>query len=148
MKKTTWIILAAVLGVCLFAGVKGYRYWYDHKVPNFEGSIDVYVYPWMEPETVRDSILASGKVRKAASLKRVFKDEAILFFLLPPDTEELGKRLMGRGSETEESFARRFSAAQSEIEQYKDMYDYVVVNHDVADTARQINQIVQNAHKA
>ena len=74
MKKTTWIILAAVLGVCLFAGVKGYRYWYDHKVPNFEGAIDVYVYPWMEPETVRDSILASGKVRKAASLKRVFKD--------------------------------------------------------------------------
>ena len=74
MKKWIWICVAAVLAIGLFAGVKAYRYWYDHKSPNFEGALDVYVYPWMEPETVCDSILASGKVRKPASLRRVFKD--------------------------------------------------------------------------
>ena len=74
MKKWIWICVAAVLAIGLFAGVKAYQYWYDHKSPNFEGALDVYVYPWMEPETVCDSILASGKVRKPASLRRVFKD--------------------------------------------------------------------------
>ncbi len=74
MKKWIWICIAAALVIGLFAGVKAYQYWYDHKSPNFEGALDVYVYPWMEPETVCDSILASGKVRKPASLRRVFKD--------------------------------------------------------------------------
>ena len=74
MKKWIWICIAAALVIGLFACVKAYQYWYDHKSPNFEGALDVYVYPWMEPETVCDSILASGKVRKPASLRRVFKD--------------------------------------------------------------------------
>lgn len=74
MKKWIWICIAAALVIGLFAGVKAYRYWYDHKSPNFEGVVEVYVYPWMEPETVCDSIIASGKVRKPASLRRVFKD--------------------------------------------------------------------------
>ena len=74
MKKWIWICIAAALVIGLFAGVKAYRYWYDHKSPNFEGTLDVYVYPWMEPETVCDSIIASGQVRKPASLRRVFKD--------------------------------------------------------------------------
>ena len=74
MKKWIWICIAAALVIGLFAGVKAYRYWYDHKLPNFEGTLDVYVYPWMEPETVCDSIIASGQVRKPASLRRVFKD--------------------------------------------------------------------------
>ena len=52
MKKWIWICIAAALVIGLFAGVKAYRYWYDHKSPNFEGTLDVYVYPWMEPETV------------------------------------------------------------------------------------------------
>ena len=74
MKKWIWICIAAALVIGLFAGVKAYQYWYDHKSPNFEGTLDVYVYPWMEPETVCDSIIASGQVRKPASLRRVFKD--------------------------------------------------------------------------
>lgn len=75
MKKTVvGILLGVLLAIGIFAGVKAYRYWYDHKAPNFEGAIDVYVYPWMEPEAVRDSILSSGQVKKPASLKRVFKE--------------------------------------------------------------------------
>lgn len=51
-----------------------YRMWYDRKVPNFNARVDVYVYPWMDPESVRDSIIASSKVKKTASLERVFED--------------------------------------------------------------------------
>lgn len=74
MKKSVWIILALVLAACTVAGVLAYRMWYDRKTPNFRGTMDLYVYPWMDPEAVCDSLIASGQVRKPASLKRVFKD--------------------------------------------------------------------------
>ena len=75
MKKYLLIGLCAVAALLTLAGgVIGYRMWYDRKAPNFSGETDVYVYPWMEPEAVCDSILATGQVRKPASLKRVFKD--------------------------------------------------------------------------
>ena len=74
MKKTVWIILALVLIACSVAGVAGYRMWYDRKAPNFQGFTDLYIYPWMDPDTVCDTILAKAGVRSAASLKRVFKD--------------------------------------------------------------------------
>lgn len=75
MKKTVlWIILALTAVALGVGGWFAYCYWYDRKAPNFSGEMDVYVYPWMEPEAVCDSILASGQVRKPASLKRVFKE--------------------------------------------------------------------------
>ena len=75
MKKTfLWIVTGLAAVLLVIAGVCIYRLWYDRKAPNFKGVMDVYVYPWMEPEAVCDSILASGQVRKAASLKRVFRD--------------------------------------------------------------------------
>ena len=75
MKKTLlWILLALAVVAGIVAGIAAYRLWYDRKAPNFEGRMDLYVYPWMEPETVCDSILANGHVKKPASLRRVFRD--------------------------------------------------------------------------
>ena len=74
MKKSVWIVLALLLAACAVGGVLAYRMWYDRKAPNFRGQMDLYVYPWMDPESVCDSLVASGQVRKPASLKRVFKD--------------------------------------------------------------------------
>jgi UPF0755 protein len=74
MKKTTWIILVIGLILCAAGGTYAYRLWYDRKAPNFTGAFDVYVYPTMDLEAVRDSILASGHVRKPASLRRAFKE--------------------------------------------------------------------------
>ena len=72
------IIIRLLVGLCVAAavvgGVKAYRMYYDRKVPNFTGKTDLYVYPWMEPQAVCDSILATGQVKDAGSLRRVFGD--------------------------------------------------------------------------
>ena len=72
------IIIRLLVGLCVAAavvgGVKAYRMYYDRKVPNFTGKTDLYVYPWMEPQAVCDSILATGVVKEPASLRRVFGD--------------------------------------------------------------------------
>ena len=69
------ISVAAVLAVTLLTvvGIKAYHYWYDRKAPNFNGTTELYIYPWTDPEAVCDSIIASGNVRKPASVRRAFK---------------------------------------------------------------------------
>ena len=75
MKKTLlWILLVLVLAAGTVCGVVLYRMWYDRKVPNFRGKTELYVYPWMDPECVCDSLIAGGHVKKPASLRRVFRD--------------------------------------------------------------------------
>ena len=73
-KTVVWVLIAVALAVAFAGGIKLYHAWYDRKASNFTGAMDLYVYPWMDPETVKDSLLASGHVRKAGSLERVFKD--------------------------------------------------------------------------
>ena len=73
-KTVVWALIAVALAVAFAGGIKLYHAWYDRKASNFTGTMDLYVYPWMDPETVKDSLLASGHVRKAGSLERVFKD--------------------------------------------------------------------------
>ena len=70
------ILIRAAVGVavalCVAGGVKLYRMWYDRRAPNFKGQKELYVYPDMSVQEVRDSILAGGLVKKPASLERVF----------------------------------------------------------------------------
>ena len=42
--------------------------------------------------------------------------DGLFIFLLPPSLPELERRIRGRGSETEESLARRLGSAEKEIE--------------------------------
>ena len=75
MKKVQkWLLAGLALVVLILAGGALYQAWYDRKASNFKGNLELYVYPWMDAEQVQDSILASGIVRKPASLKRAMKD--------------------------------------------------------------------------
>lgn len=56
-------------------------------------------------------------------------------FIAPPSVEELKNRLVGRGTETEESIQKRLDAAINEIEYSKTgAHDKIIVNNDL-DTA-------------
>ncbi|MDZ7276819.1 guanylate kinase [Pantoea eucrina] len=50
-------------------------------------------------------------------------------FVLPPSTEELDRRLRGRGQDSEEIIARRMAQAVAEMSHYAE-YDYLIVNDD------------------
>ncbi|MBQ6912299.1 MAG: endolytic transglycosylase MltG [Bacteroidales bacterium] len=75
MKKSViGLFVALAVAALAVAGVMAWHAWFDRKVPNFTDEMDLYVYPWMDADQVRDSILASGIVRSEGSLRRVFKD--------------------------------------------------------------------------
>ena len=95
------------------------------------------------PRTYVEQQLAGGNdilleidVKGAMNVKRLCPD-AVLVFVAPPSMDTLKKRLVGRGTETEEAVERRTREAFAEMKLLPE-YDYAVVN-DVLETA--VNEV-------
>jgi guanylate kinase len=61
---------------------------------------------------------------------RASMPQALFVFLKPPSWEELVRRLVGRGTESEEERARRLDTAREELAA-EDEFDVTIVNHEV-----------------
>lgn len=87
-------------------------------------------------------ILLKIEVEGAGNVKKAIP-EALSIFIIPPSMEELERRLRGRGTETEETFQKRFETAKQELSRACE-YDYVVINDDVSLCAEQISRILES----
>jgi len=72
--------------------------------------------------------------------------EATAVFIAPPSLAELGHRLRGRGTESDEAIARRLSIAQTEVAA-ADEFDHVVVNDDAQRAAAEVAAIIEERRK-
>ena len=70
---------------------------------------------------------------QGASLVRRSRPDCLSIFILPPSLEELGRRLRGRSTDSEQVIRRRLEDAQADMSHW-DEFDYVVVNRNF-DTA-------------
>lgn len=78
----------------------------------------------------------------AQKVKQNYPD-AVMIFVLPPSMEELKSRLVGRGTETEESLTKRLETAKKEL-LLAPNYDYVIVNDIVEDASYKLNLIIKS----
>lgn len=101
---------------------------YDEHFGNYYGTPKTFVREQLQNKNVILEIDVVG----ALNAKKAFPD-SVLVMIAPPSLEELKRRLIGRGTETEEQIAGRLSRIEYELAQ-KDKYDYVIVN-DVLETA-------------
>lgn len=69
------------------------------------------------------------------------RPEAKLVFIIPPSFSDLELRLRSRGTETEETIAKRLEKAQEEY-QMADQYDYIVLNDKVEKAADELRAII------
>ena len=97
--------------------------------------------------------LAAGKdvileieIQGAVKIKEKFP-ESLLLFVTPPSAAELERRLVGRATESPEKIAKRLARATEESEGIE-AYDFIVVNDDLEECAKQLHTIVMNAHYA
>ena len=104
---------------------------------NYYGTPKKQVKEWLDQGT---SVILEIDVQGALQVKKNFP-EGILIFILPPSMEELRNRIIGRGSETEESMARRLGAALEEINNIG-QYDYRVVNDDLQEAVSQVQAVI------
>ncbi len=91
----------------------------------------------------RDALLEID-VQGARQVRREFP-QAILVFLVPPSREELERRLRARGTEDEETVARRLATADRELAE-AGWFDHVVVNDDVDRATGEVEAIIA-AHR-
>ena len=80
-------------------------------------------------------------VQGAAKVKDIFTD-AVTVFVIPPDKMELKKRLLGRGTEDENTINKRLKRACEEVELIP-KYDYVVINDSIDNAVKDIESIVK-----
>ncbi len=105
------------------------------------------VYPGIYYGTLKselERIWALGKnpvfdidVKGALNLNNIFQSESLTNFIQPPSLQILEQRLRNRGTETEESLARRLGKAAYELT-FATYFDAVIVND-------QLQQAIQEA---
>ena len=71
--------------------------------------------------------------------------EAVTVFIVPPSLEELRRRLEGRGTESAEVVEGRLARARQEYAE-ADIYDYLIVNDNAEQAARELSAILLAEH--
>ncbi|HOO96396.1 MAG TPA: guanylate kinase [Caldisericia bacterium] len=89
----------------------------------------------------KDSLLVID-IQGANQIRRIIPS-SILIFLLPPSIGELRKRLMGRNTDSIQTIDSRLEVAQEEIASSL-IYDYSVVNHNIAQATIDVACIIMN----
>lgn len=89
-------------------------------------------------------ILMELNVVGAANMKKIYPD-CVTIFVCPPSLEALKARLIGRGTESEESLARRLKEIETESRSIPD-YDYAVTNSVARACAEEIVGIIKSEH--
>ena len=110
---------------------------YAKFVDNYYGTPKKYVLQKLEEGK---NVLLEIEVQGALQVKKNYP-EATLIFLLPPSMDELESRLRGRATDSEETIVKRLARAKEEME-YKDKYDYQVVNLEVDQAVQEIEKII------
>lgn len=110
---------------------------------NYYGTPKAYVESQLEQG--KDVILEI-EIQGALKVKQRFP-QALLLFVTPPSAEELRRRLVGRGTETEEVIDARLSRAGEEAEDIEN-YDYLVINDDLDVCVKQMHGLIQGARNA
>ncbi|KGQ66380.1 guanylate kinase [Gallibacterium anatis] len=104
--------------------------YYGTSLPMIERSlkqgIDVFLdIDWQGAQQVRKKVPAAKSI-----------------FILPPSLQELERRLIGRGQDSNEVIAARMKKAISEISHY-DEYDYLIINDDFDQALSEIKVILK-----
>ena len=89
-------------------------------------------------------VILEIEVQGALKVKEM-APEALMIFVVPPSMQVLKERLVGRGTENQETIARRLRRAAEEIPFIK-QYEYVVINHAVETCADEIHAIIAASH--
>ena len=86
-------------------------------------------------------IIIEVDVNGAEQIRRKLP-EAVTVFIMPPSFEELKRRLVGRGTESEELIEKRLRSALDEIKRAEE-YDYIIVNDDAAAASQSLMSVIK-----
>lgn len=109
---------------------------------NYYGTPKAYVEEKLKAGT---DVILEIDIQGAMNVKKS-RPESTFIFILPPSMDVLRKRLIGRGTETEEAVELRLSKTKSEVSHIRD-YDYYVVNDDLDRAVAEAKAIFTAEHQ-
>lgn len=98
-----------------------------------------------EPERIWSKgqyVLFDVDVIGGLNIKKVFKDQALSIFIMPPSIGELKNRLERRGTDTSEVIEKRISKATREIGFSKE-FDQIVINDSLESAVRKTEELIK-----
>ena len=125
----------------------------EHRVAGgFLESADVYGHRYgtsraelLRAETEGVDLVLDVDVQGAQQVRKKLED-SVSVFILPPSSDELEKRLRGRGQDDPGAIARRLLAARDEIRLYY-TYDYLLVNDDLDGCIEDVKSVIRAARR-
>ena len=88
-------------------------------------------------------VLFDVDVQGGLKLKQFYGDKALAVFVKVPDEETLRQRLIGRGSETEESLSRRLFKVHFEMS-FQNRFDVILMNDDLETSLQKAQKLVDD----
>ena len=98
---------------------------------------------WSEGRTVIFDVDVVGGL----NIKKQYPKECLSIFIMPPSLEVLAERLIGRGSESDESLQKRLDKSEEEISQNQE-FDIVILNDDLSIACEETQQVITNFIKS
>ncbi|NOQ50217.1 MAG: guanylate kinase [Mycoplasmataceae bacterium] len=97
-------------------------------------------------EPIEKNLVAGKNIFLEIEIKGVLQvikkmPEAITIFLSPPSIDDLRERLYNRNTENNKLIEKRIKQANIEL-RHQNIFDYVVVNNDVEESAKKIREIL------
>ena len=77
------------------------------------------------------------------NIKKQYPKECLSIFIMPPSIEVLAERLIGRGSESDESVKKRLDKAEEETSK-SGQFDTIILNDDFKTACEQTKEIITN----
>ncbi len=90
-----------------------------------------------------NNIIFDVDVEGGINLKQKFGEKALSVFIQPPSVEELRRRLVNRGTDSDEEIEKRVQKATTEM-QRKGMFDCVVVNDELKKANDELTALVSD----
>lgn len=82
-------------------------------------------------------------VKGAIHVQQQYPDTSLSLFIEPPSIDELKRRLLSRGTETEETLQARVNKASYELS-FKNHFDHIIVNDDLPKACLEAEGIISS----
>lgn len=99
-----------------------------------------------EVERIRNSgknVVFDVDVIGGLNIKKLYGDDAIAIFIMPPSVEALNKRLAARGTDTQTDIKTRLDKAEYELT-FSNKFDSIIINDDLEKAKKETIELVKS----
>ncbi len=80
------------------------------------------------------------------NIKKIYLEEALSLFIQPPSVEELRRRLITRGTDSEDKIAERIAKSEWELT-FASQFDKIIINDDLSKAQQEAAQVIRDFTK-